>query len=76
MKKLLYIVFAIAIALLSGLVLNANAFDFPVNEHTLIASYLADYSYPDGGWLIDGNLTITASKSTKKSDGVTTKLQR
>ncbi len=66
MKKLFCAAILIVIAFLSALSLNANAFVLPVNEHTLIASYLADYSYDDGGWLIDDNLTILASKSTKQ----------
>ncbi len=66
MKKLLLVIIAITIAFLSAFTFQANAFVFPVDDHTLIASYLADYSYDDGGWEIEDKLYIGASKTTKQ----------
>jgi hypothetical protein len=66
MKKTILTTFSILLIFLLSFVVTANAFNYPNQDRLLIASYLEDFDYSDGGWAIEGNIYIGALKSSKK----------
>jgi hypothetical protein len=65
MKKVLVSI-TIAFLIAFSFVAKASAIFFPPSEHYVIAQYLADFQYSDGGWQVDDDIYVSASKSSQK----------